>query len=203
MNSVTVTVVATQLKVYIQEQTIYPEIDDGYVAMAVNRKTFNQLLDARSMNINHAVVLILCPIIIFLILAIMLVIILILHIFRGTFEERELNRHRKAAIMSSAVVGINRLIYFLILDSFAVSFRSTITNNDYATIHFEDQDCLSSLHSTIYNIPIVPLIFDIVLLMASFVCAGISITIILWHNFPCGQNKTATNTTGEQEGTCY
>ena len=184
-----VTVVATQLKVYIQEQTIYPEIDDGYVAMAVNRNTFHQLLDARSMNINAAVVFILCPIITFIILVCILIIILILHCFRGTFEERELNRHRKAAIVSSAIVGINRLIYFLILDSFAVSFRSTITNNDYATIHFEDQVNFHSIN--------IPFVIDILLLVSSIICAGTSIAIFCIC--PHDQNKTNAQTKKESD----
>ena len=51
------------------------------------------------------------------------------------------------------------------------------TNNDYGTIHFRDQDCLSSLHSIIYNIPIVLLIFDIVLLIVSIACTVISLCI--------------------------
>ena len=79
--------------------------------MAVNRETFNQLLDTRSTNINAAMALIICPIFIFLILASILIIMSILHFYRGAIKESELNRHRKAAIVSSAFVGFNRLVY--------------------------------------------------------------------------------------------
>jgi hypothetical protein len=159
--------------------------------MAVNRKTFNQLLDVRSTNINAAAVLTVCPIFIFIVLVFILAIILILHCCRGTVKESELNRHRKAAIVSSSIVGFNRLIYFVILDIIAIYFGRMITNNDYGTIHFQDQDCLvglSCLHSNIYNIPIVLLVLDILLFIVSFVCTAISIAVLC--RYPREQNET-------------
>lgn len=80
---------------YIQEQTVYPEIDDNYIAVAVNKRTFEQLLSARSVHISAKDVFITGPLFITFIMFITLVIVLVLGVVRGTFGHGELNRQGK------------------------------------------------------------------------------------------------------------
>ena len=113
-----------QLKIYIQERTIYPEMDGSYVAMAVNNRIFKQMFVAHSMDIESTAVFIACPITIVVIFMVVILLIAMIHyFFRDTFKEGGLNRHRKAAIVSSAIISFNRLVYFIALDICAITFK--------------------------------------------------------------------------------
>ena len=124
--------------------------------MAVNRKTFDRILDVRS-PIKPILVFIVCPIFMFLIMLVLLALIFVLHCIRGTFKKGELNRNGKAAIMSSAIISISRLLYFIALDSCAVHLSRNTTNEAVITYPGELPTVLNN------TIPIILLILDLVL----------------------------------------
>ena len=160
--------ICMQLKVYIQEHTIFPEMGDSYVAMAVNKETFQQMLTVRSMDIKVAHIFITCPIIITVVMLFILLIVVALHyFFRDTFKEGGLNRHRKAAIVSIAIISFNRLVYFVALDSCAICFRS-----ETSSIHYDGPP--GELHAILYHIPLFLLSFDVSFLLLSLIFVAAS-----------------------------
>ena len=158
---------------YIQEHTIFPEMGGSYAAMAVNNRTFQQMLMARYMNVEatHINFFIACPIIIIVVVLIVLFVVVSVHyFFRDTFKEGGLNRHRKAAIVTIAIISFNRLVYFAALDICAVSFRNDIAIKypEYSFIHYDGPP--GKLHAILYHIPSFLLAFDLLFLIPSFFC---------------------------------
>lgn len=156
--------------------------------MAVNRRTFDRILDVRS-PIKPILVFIVCLIFIFLIMLVLLALIFVLHCIRGTFKKGELNRNGKAAIMSSAIISISRLLYFIALDSCAVHLSRSTTNE--AVITHPDKS--GELPTVLNNIiPIILLISDLVLFFLSIIFVIISTCIAtgICNYCACGPNQT-------------
>ena len=178
---------------YIQEHTIFPEMGDSYVAMAVKNKTFQQMLTARSMDINPAHVFIACPLFIIVVMSIILLVVVLLHyFFRDTFKEGGLNRHRKAAIVSIAIISFNRLVYFVALDSCAIYFRRDIEIKypEYSSIHYDGQP--GKLHAILYHIPSVLFVFDLFFLILSLFFASL-VGLCICKISPTSQSTPPSN----------
>ena len=148
-------------------------MDSSYVAMAANNKTFKQMLVVRSMDIESTAVFITCPIAIIIIFTfVILPTIMMLHcFFRDTFQKGGLNRHRKAAIVSSAVIGFNRLVYFIALDICAITFKEF----EYPKYYSFDGLPADELHAVLYNIPWFLFAFDALFLILSLLCIVVSL----------------------------
>ena len=168
-----------QLKIYIQEQSFYPKMDDDYLPVAANSTTIveifsNSFYTPVSLSSEH--ILFLCPLFVTIIILTLMVIMLMLYAceslrkckFKGSVKA-SLKNHTKATILASTVASFNRILIFTAFDIVALAFRFPCSNPKV--------EAICELSNLIYDTPGALLAYDSFSLL--FFVASIVIALLI------------------------
>ena len=172
-----------QLKIYIQEQSFYPKMDDNYLPVAANSITVveilgNSLYSGVSPSSEH--ILFLCPLFVTIIILALMVLVLMLYACGGLCKFKSsvtanLKNHNKATILALTVASFNRILIFTGFDIAALAFRLPCSNPKV--------EAICEYNNLIHNTPGALLAYDSVSLLffvAYIVVASLIPKFILW-----------------------
>ena len=176
-----------QLKIYIQEQSFYPKMDNDYLPVAANSTTIVEILSNSpyahvSLSSEH--ILFFCPLFVTIIILALMVIVLMLYACGGLCKFKSsvkagLKNHTKATILAFTVASFSRILIFIGFDIAALAFRFPCSNPKVEAIcEFSD---------LIYNTPGALLAYDLFSLL--FFVASIVVAILIPKLFIWLQNR--------------
>ena len=182
-----------QLKLYTEQQSIYPNIPESYKPTAVSKDTLEDVINNVTTSIplldphiSRIGIMIGLPIAIAIVAITVIIIALLLYTCGEKGERHYLSSHSKATIISIAFISFNKLVLFLCLDIGAVSRRDQLENLNYSAK--EIYNAMNLTHNA-YRIPYILLAFDIVSFISTMLIIVISTCVIPRFEFRCLQSN--------------
>ena len=161
-----------QLKLYTEQQTIYPEVPESYAPTAVSEHTLKLVInDVTSTapglpSVSRIKVMIACPILITFFTVILIVIALLLYAFtrKDTLEKGGrfrlivvLSVQAKASIISIGFISFSRVLLFLFLDIGALINRKKLEDQSYPAKGIYN---MKEENDNVYSVPWILVAFD-------------------------------------------
>ena len=154
-----------QLKIYLQQQSLYPQMQDTYIPVAASSTNLLQILNNSyysPLPLSSEHILFICPIMATILVIVIIVILLLLHLVPcakmcglKSKGKAGIKNQDKATILAVAIISFNRIFIFIIFDGVALNYRLPCSDLKVAAV--------CEFSHLMYEIPLALLIVDLIM----------------------------------------
>ena len=154
-----------QLKIYLQQQSLYPQMQDTYIPVAASSTNLLQILNNSyysPLPLSSEHILFVCPIMATILVTVIIVILLLLHLVPcakicglKSKGKAGIKNQDKATILAVAIISFNRIFIFIVFDGVALNYRLPCSDLKVAAV--------CEFSHLMYEIPLALLIIDLIM----------------------------------------